>query len=177
MAYVVPEEGWTSPPATSVYFCGVLPEPADPPAEDDASYPARRRAEVRASGEAYLDGYARILWPGAYGADGEFRWDLLADATAAPGAPGPAGRARFATQYWRANVNPSDRYVLHVPGSTRHRISPLEVAYDNMTIAGDWTYSGFHSGCVEGAVMSGLLAAHALSGSPALEDIIAYDHP
>ena len=51
------------------------------------------------------------------------------------------------------------------------------MTYDNLTIAGDWTDSGFHSGCVEGAVMSGLLAAHALSGSPRLEDIIAYDHP
>jgi hypothetical protein len=30
---------------------------------------------------------------------------------------------------------------------------------------------------VEAAVMSGLLAAHALCGSPKLEDIIAYDHP
>lgn len=87
------------------------------------------------------------------------------------------GEARFATQYWRANVNPSDRYVIHTPGSWRHRISPLDRTYDNLTIAGDWTDSGFHSGCVEGAVMSGLLAAHALCGSPRLEDITAYDHP
>jgi uncharacterized protein with NAD-binding domain and iron-sulfur cluster len=174
MAYVIPEEGWAAPPATSVYFCGVLPEPGAPPAEGDADYPARRRAEVRGSAESYLDGYARLLWPGAYGADGAFRWNLLADDGRSEGAKGPA---RFASQYWRANVNPSDRYVLHVPGSTRHRISPLDMTYDNMTIAGDWTYSGFHSGCVEGAVMSGLVAAHALSGSPALEDIIAYDHP
>ena len=33
------------------------------------------------------------------------------------------------------------------------------MTYDNLTIAGDWTDSGFHSGCVEGAVMSGRLAA------------------
>ena len=32
-------------------------------------------------------------------------------------------------------------------------------------------------GCVEAAVMSGLLASHALSGSPALEEIIGYGHP
>ena len=67
--------------------------------------------------------------------------------------------------------------MIHTPGSYRYRISPLDMTYDNLTIAGDWTDSGFHSGCVEGAVMSGLLAAHALSGSPKLEDIIAYDHP
>jgi uncharacterized protein with NAD-binding domain and iron-sulfur cluster len=67
--------------------------------------------------------------------------------------------------------------VIHKQGTHHFRISPLDVDYDNLTIAGDWTDSGFHSGCVEGAVMSGLLAAHALSGSPKLEDIMAYDHP
>ena len=46
-----------------------------------------------------------------------------------------------------------------------------------MTVAGDWTKSGLNSGCVESAIMSGLLAAHAISGSPRLEDIIGYDHP
>ena len=61
--------------------------------------------------------------------------------------------------------------------ASRHWISPLDMTYDNLTIAGDWTDSGFHSGCVEGAVMSGLLAAHALCGAPRLEDIVGYDHP
>jgi hypothetical protein len=32
-------------------------------------------------------------------------------------------------------------------------------------------------GCVEAAMMSGRLAAHAISGLPALEDIIGFDHP
>jgi uncharacterized protein with NAD-binding domain and iron-sulfur cluster len=51
------------------------------------------------------------------------------------------------------------------------------MTYDNLTLAGDWTECGFNTGCVEAAVMSGRLAAHALSGSPALEEITAYDHP
>jgi uncharacterized protein with NAD-binding domain and iron-sulfur cluster len=51
------------------------------------------------------------------------------------------------------------------------------MTYDNLSVAGDWTESGINSGCVESAVMSGLLAAHALSGSPGLEDIVGYDHP
>jgi uncharacterized protein with NAD-binding domain and iron-sulfur cluster len=49
--------------------------------------------------------------------------------------------------------------------------------FDNLTIAGDWTASGLDSGCIESAVMSGLLAAHALSGAPALDQIVGYDHP
>jgi uncharacterized protein with NAD-binding domain and iron-sulfur cluster len=67
--------------------------------------------------------------------------------------------------------------VIHPPGSWRYRISPLDMTYDNLTLTGDWTDSGFHSGCVEGAVMSGLLAAHAVCGYPLLEEIIGYDHP
>lgn len=176
MAHVVPEENWADPPVTSVYFCAVLPEPANPPASDDRDYPARRAAEVRQNAEAYLLGPMREVWPGAFGADGMFRWDIL-KAPDDGSVTVPHGPSRFETQYWRANVNPSDRYVLHTPGSHRFRISPLDRTYDNLTIAGDWTDSGFHSGCVEGAVMSGLLAAHALSQSPRLEDIFAYDHP
>jgi len=83
----------------------------------------------------------------------------------------------FATQFWTANVNPSDRYVISVPGSVEFRISALDYTYDNLTIAGDWTDCGLNVGCVESAVISGRLAAHAIAGSPALEEIIGYDHP
>ena len=177
MAHVVPEEAWQQPPRTSVYFCAVLRDPPEPPADDDRDYPARRTAEVRESAEQFLQGPVRHLWPGAYDAQGNFRWDLL-KAPDGPDDPAPReGQARFGSQYWRANVNPSDRYVIHPPGSWRYRISPLDMTYDNLSLTGDWTDSGFHSGCVEGAVMSGLLAAHAISGYPLLEEIIGYDHP
>jgi uncharacterized protein with NAD-binding domain and iron-sulfur cluster len=88
-----------------------------------------------------------------------------------------AGESRFDTQFWTANVNPSDRYVQSPPKTTGYRISPLDNTYDNLTVAGDWTACGLNVGCVEAAVMSGRLAAHALAGSPALEEIVGYDHP
>lgn len=179
MAHVVPEEAWAKDrrPKTSVYFCAVLPDPKVPPRNADAGYPVRRAQEVRRNAEDFLQGPIREVWPLAFELRGDFRWELLAEDSAAPGQSSPTGIARFGTQYWRANVNPSERYVIHTPGSFRFRISPLDMTYDNLTIAGDWTDNGFHSGCVEGAVMSGLLAAHALSGAPKLEDITAYDHP
>lgn len=77
----------------------------------------------------------------------------------------------------QANVEGSDRYTLSLPGSIGHRISPLERSVVNMTIAGDWTACGLDGGCVESAVMSGMLAAHAICGKPELTDIIGYDHP
>jgi uncharacterized protein with NAD-binding domain and iron-sulfur cluster len=64
-----------------------------------------------------------------------------------------------------------------LPGSIRHRISPLDMSFDNLTIAGDWTRTGLDSGCIESAVISGRLAAHALSGKPGLHEIVGYDHP
>lgn len=177
MAHVVPEEAWQDPPATSVYFCAALPDPSNAPSDLDREYPQVRTEEVRVNALNFLKGPLREVWPGAFGADGDFRWEILKGPDETSSKKQLDGEARFATQYWRANVNPSDRYVIHTPGSWRHRISPLDRTYDNLSLAGDWTDSGFHSGCVEGAVMSGLLAAHALCGSPKLEDITAYDHP
>jgi uncharacterized protein with NAD-binding domain and iron-sulfur cluster len=77
----------------------------------------------------------------------------------------------------QANFTGSDRYTLSLPGTVRYRISPLDGSVANMTIAGDWTACGFDAGCVESAVMSGMLAAFAISGKPDPETIIGYDHP
>jgi hypothetical protein len=90
---------------------------------------------------------------------------------------GTSNESAFETQFWTANVNPSDRYCLTLPGTVRYRISPLDNTYDNLTVVGDWTACGFNQGCVEAAVMSGRLGAHAISGFPRLDNIIGYDHP
>jgi uncharacterized protein with NAD-binding domain and iron-sulfur cluster len=176
MAYTIPEEAWERPPGTVLYFCGSLAGEANPAVDDDRDYPYRRREAVRRNAVAFLRDTARHLWPQACDARGEFRWDLLANP---PGRQGEEafGESRFDGQYWRANVNPTDRYVLAVPGSAQYRISPLDMTYDNLTIAGDWTSCGLNEGCVEAAVISGRVAAHALAGFPLLEDVVGYDHP
>jgi uncharacterized protein with NAD-binding domain and iron-sulfur cluster len=179
MGHVIPAENWRGrPPRTAAYFCNVLADPISEPDSSDIGYLKRRRDEVRGNAIGFLNHDVQNLWPNARRHCGEFRWELLVD----PGANGKTDRraatqARFDTQYWTANVNPSDRYVLSVPGSPQYRISPLDNTYDNMTIAGDWTDCSLNLGCVEAAVMSGRLAAHAISKWPALEDIIGYDHP
>ena len=175
MAHTVPEEAWAKPPQTVLYFCGALFADVGPAA--DAGYPQRRRDAVKANALLHLRESVAHLWSSAHDDSGEFRWDMLRDAGETERGVAPAGPARFDTQYWRANVNPSDRYVLAVPGSAKYRISPLDMTYDNMTIAGDWTACGLNEGCVEAAVMSGRLAAHGLAGLPRLEDIAGYNHP
>jgi ubiquinone/menaquinone biosynthesis C-methylase UbiE len=113
------------------------------------------------------------LWPNAVQAPGVFRWDLLADPHG-NSTESAKGEDRFETQFWIANVNPTDRYVLSLPGTVHNRISPLDDTYDNLTVVGDWTECGLNLGCVEAAVMSGRLAAHHVSQTPGLEEIFGY---
>ena len=87
-------------------------------------------------------------------------------------------RLKELASHVQANVKGSDRYSLSLPGTISKRLSPLDRSVLNATVAGDWTACGLDAGCVEAAVMSGMLAAHAITGkSPRLETIIGYDHP
>ncbi len=176
MSHLAPAEHWEREPRAIAYFCGVFPSEA-PPARSEGGHPEEASERAREDAVRFLNREIGALWPAAHGASGRFRWELLADpATGGRGHP-EADETAFASQYWVVNTSPSDRYVLCLPGSIRHRISPLDATYDNFTIAGDWTDCGFNFGCVEAAVMSGRLAAHAVSGFPRLEDIHGYDHP
>lgn len=179
MGHLIEEERWSSRPRAIAYFCSTLPSPSKPPEASDADYPARRHSEVRANAIRFLNDQIEKLWPKAAHRKGGFRWDTLIDPNEERSSRKSShkGEARFGSQYWRANVNPTDRYVLSLPGTQKYRISPLDNTYDNLTVAGDWTACGLDSGCVESAVISGRLAAHAISSLPKLEDIVAYDHP
>jgi hypothetical protein len=174
MGHLIPEESYSPHPRSLAYFCNVLADPPEPPDDVDPSYPAARREEVKRNAINFLNQQIHHLWPGAARPTGGFRWEVLA---APNGAPPKFDESAFDTQYWRANVNPTDRYVLTIPGTQKYRISPLDNTYDNLTICGDWCDNGFSNGCVESAVMSGRLAAHAISHWPPLEDIIGFDHP
>jgi uncharacterized protein with NAD-binding domain and iron-sulfur cluster len=177
MGHLIPRESWPTRVKSIAYFCSVLPNSVPRGVDPDVHqrHFEAQHERVRQNAVHFLDQQIGALWPDAVDAHGRFRWAVLAGASA-DGDP-VVDESRFAEQFWTANVNPSDRYSLSVPGTIEHRISPLELLFDNLTIAGDWTQTGLDSGCVESAVMSGLLAAHALSHSPALESIIGYDHP
>jgi uncharacterized protein with NAD-binding domain and iron-sulfur cluster len=171
MTHLVPFEAWPAPPGHVGYFCSVLPGGV-------ALDPIEQREIVRRNAVAFLQRDVGRLWPGAVTDDGDFRWDLLVvPPDTHGGSTAPPTADRFATQFWTANVHPSDRYTLTLPGSSAYRLSPLDGAWDNLTVCGDWTDCGFNAGCVESAVMSGRLASHAISRVPALEDIVGFDHP
>jgi uncharacterized protein with NAD-binding domain and iron-sulfur cluster len=153
------------------YFCGVLPDRAIDQAAakygpGDVQYELEHGAHgIEEDLRKLLISRVQVLWPDAH--------DPL-DALAKE--DGTAG-GNLSDQHIQANFSGSDRYTLALPGTLAYRISPLDYTVVNMTTAGDWTECGFNEGCVEAAVMSGMLAAHAISGEPDLNQIIGYNHP
>ena len=168
MSHLIEVEDWPADdrPGSIAYFCGVL----DAPLVDDPATAARWGAEVRRRAADFIDRGLGDLLPGTVGPDG-FQWDLLCG----------SGAGRHAdpldSQFWRANVDPSDRYVQSLPGTDRYRLRSDESGYDNLFLAGDWTDSGLNAGCIEAAVLSGLQAANAVRGRPRDHRIGGYFMP
>jgi len=156
MSHVLAREDWpaSDPPRAAAWFCSVLPT-------EVADDPARAHAVVRANAVAYLDRHAGHFWPGAVSTDGGFRWPLLV------GAPPDAAAEAIDTQYWTANVDPSDRYVQSLPGSGSRRLPATGSGFAHLFLAGDWIDSGLNAGCVEAAVMAGYQAANGVLGRAA----------
>lgn len=170
MSHLLSVEQWPAhdPPRSLVYFCHTFPGVAPTPGDRD-HLPAAR-ARVRADAVEFLRADLWRRWPSAV-RDGDFRWDLLhCDRPA-------AGEDRLDQQYLRANVDPSDRYVLSLPGTGRFRLRPDESGYENLFLAGDWTDSGLNAGCIEAAVMSGIEAANAVLGRPLLDGVTGFYLP
>ena len=143
-------------PQSVAYFCGAL-DVEWPPTVDRAEYVEQCRQRAEAEALHFLDHRVGVHLPGAV-TDHGFAWHLLA------GANGHRDGAALATQHLSVNIDPSDRYVLSVPGSDKYRLRPDEGGYDNLVLAGDWTDSGLNSGCIESAVLSGLEAANIILG-------------
>lgn len=157
MDQVLAREDWPggAAPSSVSYFCGVFPA-GELPHQSDSDYPARSNEQARQNAIALLAGRIQGLWPAG------FQWQWLHDPLQAQ------GQARFDRQFWRANVDPSERYVLSVAGSSGYRPVAGGSGLSNLYLAGDWLRTGLDSGCVEAAVMGGMQASRALSGFPAV---------
>jgi len=168
MPQLIDVEDWATDgrPRAVAYFCG----PLDAAATNDPAEAASQRARVRHNAVSFLEDDVGCLLPGAVN-DRGFRWELLC------GADGLVGPDRFDSQYWSANVDPSDLYVQSLPGTDRIRLRSDESGYDNLYLAGDWTDSGLNAGCIEAAVLSGLQAANAVHGRPRAYRIAGYFMP
>lgn len=155
MSHLLAMEEWPDGerPQSIIYLCHTLPAPEPAPTDDPGHYdPGHYDHEVervRANADRFLRTGMSIRWPG-------FRPDLVHD------------------RYVRANVDPSDRYVLSLPGTGRYRLRADASGYKNLVLAGDWIDSGLNAGCIEAAVMSGIQAANAVCRRPLLDGLTGY---
>jgi uncharacterized protein with NAD-binding domain and iron-sulfur cluster len=162
MTHLLEAEGWgeANRPQQLAYFCGVMSDAANIPGASDPDFPRREYERARTDAVEYLRRSALYLWPSVQVASQDpFDWDVLS----APA--GVAGTDRFGHQYWRPNIDPSERYVLSVAGSTQYRLRVDQSGFSNLYLTGDWVRNGFDTpGCIESAVISGRQTARAISG-------------
>jgi uncharacterized protein with NAD-binding domain and iron-sulfur cluster len=164
MTHLIAAENWPAAniPKQLAYFCGVMSDAAAIPGSRDTTFPTAEKERPRVAACEYLTKNASYLWPKAIHQEtGEFDWNILVsdDDTG-------TGQIRFAAQYWRPNINPSERYTLAVAGSTKYRLRADQSGFKNLVLACDWVRNGLNTpGCIESAVISGRQAERAIHGA------------
>ena len=149
-SHVLPFEDWaeTKRPHYLAYSTGTLPN-AEAGGEND----------VKKRTKAFLAGPAELLWPGAY-TNGVFNWKTLR-------ADNADCEARLDQQYFRANTDPTSRYVTAGPKTRQLRINTDHTELENLNIAGEWTETEVNISSVEATVISGMRASRKISRFPA----------
>jgi len=165
MSHIIKRETWPEDhyPYNISYFCSAMRGPSleQLPNPNDSSFPNAQFRQCKQNSLQFLYSALEPVWPGAVKPYKQYpaclNWDLLVDMEKGE------GEARFDSQFWRANVDPSERYVLSVKGSTQYRLKTDETGCDNLYLTGDWIYNGANAGFVESAVISGLLTSQTIT--------------
>jgi len=170
MSGLLSEEGWPAknPPKGIFYFCGPakdLPKYKYPVPDSNTNYPKEAEKSLNEIVNSHLDNspmFTTPLFPKVTNRNAPaFNRDLLYK---------EIGDGIFK----RINIDPSERYVLSPPGSATHRLHAWGSGFTNLSLCGDWIYTGINCGAIEAAALSGALASYALTGFPKLEDIQGY---
>jgi uncharacterized protein with NAD-binding domain and iron-sulfur cluster len=148
-------------PGFLAYFCGPAEDDPDEPPPNDKAYPENQRLKAKATAESFFKTEIKPLWPKVVDTSGALDWSKVFDPANRTGA------ARSDGQYYRVNIDPTERYVLSVAGSTKYRLRADQSGFRNLFLAGDWTLNGLNCGCVESAALSGTQTSRAISGIPA----------
>lgn len=162
MSQVLTFEPWThvaNKPASLHYLCGTFATQAHKAPAASVGTPAAAKAALHSAVVAWLDDAAQASWPAARAGTG-FGWGMLTDPA------GGAGPARLAAQYVRVNINPTECCTGSPAGTTQFRPGPTDHGFANLFLAGEGGRSGCNTSSVEGAVMTGMAAARAISGDP-----------
>ena len=164
MSQILPLENWAahaSPPQSVHYQCGTYNTQLYRAPMGQAEVQGRAQDEVEMSLAAWLDRFGSAIWPTAIGPDG-FDWGVLWDPENRP------RQLRLRAQYWRANVTPTECCPGSSSGTLLQRIAATRRNFRTCSSPDAICEPVSNSTCVEGAVMSGMQAARALCGSPAV---------
>lgn len=160
---ILPRESWPDEyfPNGLAYITGPMKPDVEIKPASDHDFPKVAKEIVKGYASQYLNANAGYLWPNwMAGLTSKPQWQLLVDTE------NRQGEARLDGQYFRANVDPTEHYVLSVTNSTCYRLRADQSGYSNMFLTGDWTKNPLNAGCIEAAVMSGMLTALAVQGKP-----------
>jgi len=158
MSDLLAAEDWkgASPPQSVMYLCGPLR--SQPNGYNSSGYPESRSLQVLNIARTWLQSHTAVILPGGATAHNPSGLDLNnLHAPATPGDP-------LLDQFLRANIDPSERYVLSVARSSSARLRAGQSGFSNLFLAGDWVWTPLNAGCVEAATMAGLDAAREISG-------------
>ncbi len=153
-------------PKSLFYLTGTLNTQLYKEPSTQTDTPAVALAAMRADTIQWLQQDSAIMWPNAT-AGGKFRYEVLSDPEDG------SGVERLDAQYLRVNIDPTECCVATIADSTQYRLLPDESGFANLFLAGEATRHGFNTTTIEGAVMSGMAAARAISGQPVT--IVGYD--
>ncbi len=153
MTQTLPSESWPEgkAPKSVAYFCGPMKNPLNTPPPSNHGFPGRELKWVEANAHSLLNNNMKLLWPNGMSPKNpnRFDWSMVMDS------------------YFRANIDPTERYVLSVAGSYQYRLKAGESGYGNLYLAGDWIDNEYlNVGAIEPAVVSGFRASQAISGHP-----------
>ena len=157
---VLPFERWPKnrTPGVVAYFTGSMSDAVDIPPFTDHAFPELQAERLRATCAQWLWDNMGWFWPKTTRPEAPRGFDptLLMGHTENDSA---GQKLRF--QFYRANIDPWQRYTLSVPGSARFRMKTDQSGFSNLFLAGDWTDFGMNVGYIEGALVSGLEAGRA----------------
>ncbi len=164
MSQVLDRETWPPgyKPKGVSYFCGGQPGPTFCPPVSDKDFPNRYTEKARLQFASFLYEHMSTLLPGTVNPlePPHLDWNVLVDPD------GHNGRDRFDAQYFRSNCEPHERCTLSLPDTNQHRLDAGDTDFSNLIVTGDWIKNGLYAACMEGAIVSGVLAARAVSGEP-----------
>lgn len=158
MSQLIDKENWA--PEKNVknisYFCG--PMKGDIPPPKDRFTPEIAETTVKDASDAHLEKGMLVWWKDDREKISDtFDWNSVVDI------------------FYRANIDPTERYVMTVKGSNKYRLRGDKSGFSNLYLVGDWTWNILNAGCVEAGTISGMIVSSALIGVPGLENIEGYN--